>query len=143
MHQILAVTEAAITAPQLSGAVFRRNMLPFDSPTKQIALEHACAVQRSVYAVSKELTQRQYVGLAVNDFFGAFTVFAEQNAWSEMMHKHNKCKSTTMLTVLQVQKHNNAHGSYHLCLFEFCVLGSQLLAERDFMKINFSSLHMS
>jgi hypothetical protein len=40
MDQILAVIEAALISPQLSGAVLGRNML---LPIKRIAFEHVCA----------------------------------------------------------------------------------------------------
>ncbi len=54
MDQILAVTEVAITVPQLSGSVSHASQLS-DSPTEQIAPAQARAVQRRVYAILEEL----------------------------------------------------------------------------------------
>ncbi len=102
MDQILAVTEAAITVLQLSWAVLRRNMLLHDRPIEQSAPEHARSVQRRVYVVRKELTQKKLGGFAIDDSCGALTIFAEQNSWSEM-----------------VRKHNDPSYSYHLRLFDF------------------------
>jgi hypothetical protein len=39
-EQIISLSEAAITAPNLSGSAIRRNMLLHDSPSKTIAPEH-------------------------------------------------------------------------------------------------------
>ena len=39
--QIISLSEAAITAPNLSGSALRRNMLLHDGPTKTIGAEHS------------------------------------------------------------------------------------------------------
>ena len=49
-EQIVSVVEAIKTAPTLSGAVLRRNLLDQGSPTKTIP------VQRRVYAARKEVS---------------------------------------------------------------------------------------
>jgi hypothetical protein len=41
-----------------------------------------------------------------------------------------------------VRKHNNPDNSYHLKLFEFCVIGYELQAARGIVRINFSSMWM-
>jgi hypothetical protein len=50
-----------------------------DSPTKKTAPEHACAVQRSIYAVYKQLTQKQLDGLVINNSYRVLTVFADNS----------------------------------------------------------------
>ena len=49
-NQIVSVVKAVKTAPTLSGAVLRRNLLDQGSPTKTIP------VQRRVYAARKEVS---------------------------------------------------------------------------------------
>jgi hypothetical protein len=41
-----------------------------------------------------------------------------------------------------VQKRNDPDDSYHICLFDFVVIGSEVIAERDIVQINFSSPSM-
>jgi hypothetical protein len=96
MDQILTVKKAATTAPQLSRAVICRNMLLHNSPTKEITPEHARTVQcpasclRCPQGVDSEFwSQKQLCCLAINESFGALTVYAEQNAWSDMVCKHD------------------------------------------------------
>jgi hypothetical protein len=49
----------------------------------------------------------------------ALTAFAESHEWPDM-----------------VLKHNNQEDSYHLCLFNFCFIRSQLLAKYQRVQIN-------
>ena len=60
--QIISVSEAAITVPNLSGSAIRRNMLLHDSPSKTIAPEHCRSVMRRVRHVRKNLTAKQLGG---------------------------------------------------------------------------------
>ncbi len=86
--QIIAVTDAAITAPQLSGTVIRKNMQLADGPSKNNNVSPQQSVQRHVYAVSKHLTKKQLNGY---DSFGALIVWCERNhdEWHELVRKHN------------------------------------------------------
>ena len=46
--QIISMLEAAVTAPNLSAAVIRRNLLMHDSLTTTIGVQHRQSVRRSV-----------------------------------------------------------------------------------------------
>ena len=61
----------------------------------------------------------------VADSFGALSVLAEQNRWSDL-----------------VRKHNDKDDPYHLQLLEFCVIGHEFDPAHDIVRINFSSLWM-
>jgi hypothetical protein len=125
IQQILSIQQAARTAPGVSAAQLRRNMLTHNSPTKTIGPEHARKIQRIVLKEHKKVMEEQLQGAAVDDSFGSLSVFAEENRWSEM-----------------VRKHNYPDNSYHLKMFEFCVIGYKLQAARGIIRINFSSLWM-
>ncbi len=78
-QQTLAVQEAARTAPGVSAAQRRRNMLTHDSQTKTIGPEHERKIQRLVYKERKKVQQRMLQGANVDDKFGSLTTFAEKN----------------------------------------------------------------
>ncbi len=125
IEQRLAVQEAARTAPGVSAAQLRRNMLTHDSPTKTIGPEHARKIQHLVYKERKKKQQQMLQGEVVDDKFGSLTTFAEENRWSE-----------------RVCKHDDANDPYHLKLFEFCIIGFDLQAACGIVCLNFSSLWM-
>jgi hypothetical protein len=72
--QIVSVHEAAKTAPTLSGAVLRRNLLDHDSPTKTIPPQLQRCVQRIVQNVRKQVTQQHVDGFDLEDSFGSLHV---------------------------------------------------------------------
>ena len=72
--QIIAVHDSAVTAPQLSGAVIRRNLQMADSPSKIIDVKHQRCIQRCVYNVRRELNRNQLKGCKVDDLLGEFEV---------------------------------------------------------------------
>ena len=119
------MVEAAKTEPTLSGSVLRRNLMDHNSPTKSIPVEVKRCVQRRVNRVRKEMTKQHLDGFELSDSFGALTVFCEQNLFSTLMLKHN-----------------DADDPYHLRLFDFVVLGSQVTAEHDLVRITFGSVWM-
>ena len=57
--QRVSVKEAAKTAPTLSGAVLRRNLLEDHSPSKTIEPSLSLSVQHIVYKVHKDMTAKQ------------------------------------------------------------------------------------
>ncbi len=59
--------------------------------------------------------------------FGSLTTFAQENRWSESE---------------LVRKHNDADDPYHLKLFEFCIISTDVQAARGIVHLNFSSLWM-
>ncbi len=64
-EQIISLSEAVITVPNLSGSTIRRNMLLHDSPTcpsKTIGAEHSRSVMRRVRHARKNLTTKQLGG---------------------------------------------------------------------------------
>ena len=75
--QLISLSEAAITAPNLSSSAIRRNMLLHDSPSKTIAPEHSRSVMRRVRHARKDLTAavRQLGGFIFGDNFGSLTEF--------------------------------------------------------------------
>ena len=117
-QQIVSVVEAAKTAPTLSGSVLRRNLMDHNSPTKTIQVELKRCVQRRVNRVRKEMTTQHLDGFELCDTFGSLVVFCEKNLFSTLMLKHN-----------------DAADPYHLRLFDFVVLGSQVAAEHDLVRI--------
>ena len=54
--QIVSVVEAAMTAPTLSGAVLRRDLMDHESPTKSIRPQLQRCVQRIFQNVRKQVT---------------------------------------------------------------------------------------
>ena len=124
-QQIVSLVEAVKTAPTLSGPVLRRNLCDHRSPTKTIPVELERCVERRVYAERKKLTKQHLDGFALNDSFGSLTVFSGDNLFSTLLRKHN-----------------DPEDEYHLRLFEFVVLGSQITAEHDLVRITFGSVWM-
>ena len=124
-QQIVSVVEAAKTAPTLSGSVLRRNLMDHNSPTKTIPVELKRCVQRRVNRVRKEMTTQHLDGFELCDTFGSLVGFCEKNLFSTLMLKHN-----------------DAADPYHLRLFDFVVLGSQVAAEHDLVRITFGSVWM-
>ena len=114
------MAEAAKTAPTLSGAVLRRHLCDHNSLTKTIPVQLKRFVQRRVYSVRKELTKQHVDGFDLNDSFGSLTEFCEKNLFSTLMLKHN-----------------DAEDPYHLRPFDFVVLGSQVTAEHNLVRITF------
>ena len=124
-QQIVAVVEAAKTAPTLSGTVLRRNLMDHNSPTKTIPVELKRCVQRRVNRVRREMTAQHLDGFELSDTFGSLTTFCAENLFSTLMLKHN-----------------DAADPYHLRLFDFVVLGGQVSAEHDLVRITFGSVWM-
>jgi hypothetical protein len=58
-EQIISLSEAAVTVPNLSAVVIRRNLLMHDSPTKTIGVEHRQSVCSSVRRARKNMTAKQ------------------------------------------------------------------------------------
>ena len=87
--QIVSVVEAVKTAPTLSCAVLRRNLLDHDSPIKTIPAQLKRFVKRLVYSARKDMTKNQLDGFALSDSFGSLTVFSEQNLFSALSRKQN------------------------------------------------------
>ena len=84
-------------------------------------------VERRVYSVCKELrvTKQQVDGFELDDSFGSLTEFSDSKLFSTLLRKHN-----------------DPEDSYHLRLFEFLVLGSQITAEHDLVRFTFRSVWM-
>jgi hypothetical protein len=61
----------------------------------------------------------------IADSFGSLTEFCIRSSWSG-----------------PVRKHNDPAIDYHLPLYEYVVIGCELIAERDVVRINLSSLWM-
>jgi hypothetical protein len=120
-NQIILLTEAAVTAPNLSAAVIRRNMLMHESPTTTISVQHRHGVTRRVRPASKNMTAKQRGGVIMDDCFGALTDFCSSRKWPELGRKHN-----------------DPTDDYHLPLYYCVVIGHELLAERDIVRINLS-----
>ena len=124
-REINSVVEAVKTAPTMPGSEIRRNLLDHDSPTKTIPVKLKRCVERRVYSARKNMTKKQLDGYELNDSFGSLTVFAEINLFSTLMRKHN-----------------DPDDAYHFRLFDFVVLGSQVTAEHDLVRITFGSVWM-
>jgi hypothetical protein len=75
--QMVAIREAAVTAPQLSAALLLRNMQKHDSPTKTIPAEHMLSFQHQVYCARKKLYAQQLKGLELNDSHGKMREFVD------------------------------------------------------------------
>jgi len=76
--QIISLSEAVITAPNLSCSAIRRNTLLHDSPSKTIAPEHRQSVMRRVRHARKDLTAKQLGGFIIADNFGSLTEFCNR-----------------------------------------------------------------
>ncbi len=111
--------------PTCDRSVLRRNLLDHDSPTKTIPPQLQRCVQRIVQNVRKQATQQHEDGFDLKDSFGSLHVLCETNLFSDLMRKHN-----------------DLQDAYHFRLFEFVVLGSQVSAKRDIVRITFSSVWM-
>ena len=67
----------------------------------------------------------EYIKKRIFDTFRSLVGLYENNLFSTLMLKHN-----------------DAADPYHLCLFDFVVLGSQVAAEHDLVRITFGSVWM-
>ncbi len=72
-----------------------------------------------------KLTKTLLDGAEIDDSFGTLTALCESNDWRELVHKHS-----------------DQEDSYQFCLFDFVVMGSEVIAEHDLARINLSSLLM-
>jgi hypothetical protein len=61
----------------------------------------------------------------IADSFGSLTEFCIRSSWSEL-----------------VRKHNDAAIDYHVSLYEYVVIGYDLIAARDVVRMNLSSVWM-
>ena len=118
----VSVKKAAESAPTLSRAVLRRNMLEHESQSKTISPSLKRSVEHIVSKVRKELTAK-HLGSEMDDTFGNLVQFAEVNEFSALMRKHN-----------------DPEDPYHFKLYEFVLLGSEFLAQRDIVRMTVSSL---
>ena len=59
MNPIVSVVEADKTAPTLSSAVLRRNLLDHDSPTKTVPVHLKRCIKRGVYRAQKDITKKR------------------------------------------------------------------------------------
>jgi hypothetical protein len=84
-YHIISLSEAAVTAPNLSAEVIRRNLLMHDSPTKTIGVQYRQSVRRRVRHASKNMTAKQLGCVIMDDYFGALTEFCSRRAWPELM----------------------------------------------------------
>ncbi len=69
------------------------------------------------------VTQQHVDGFDLKDSVGSLHELCASNLFSDLMRKHN-----------------DPEDSYHFSLFEFVVLGGQVSAERDIVRITFSSV---
>ena len=120
--QIISVSDAVVATPAVSGAVLRRNMLMHDSLTKSNPAERTRSVQHRVYKVRKELTQKQLDGLVVSYSFGDLSSFTRRNVFSELLGRHN-----------------DPEDAYHLPLYDLVVIGGEVQAHHDVLRVNLSS----
>jgi hypothetical protein len=109
------------------GSAIRRNMRLHDSPTKTIGAELSRSVMRRVRHARKNSTTKQLGDFMIADSFGSLTdsEFCILSSWSEL-----------------VRKHNDPAIDYHVSLYEYIVIGYELIAARDVMRINMSSVWM-
>jgi hypothetical protein len=78
---------------------------------------------RRVRHARKNFTTKQLVGFMIADNFGSLTEFYMRSSWSEV-----------------VRKHNDPAIDYHVSLYEYVVIGYELIAARDVVRINMSSV---
>jgi hypothetical protein len=71
------------------------------------------------------MTAKQLCSVIMDDCFGALTEFCSRRAWLEL-----------------VRKHNDETNDYHLPLYEDVVIGFELIACRDILRINSYSVWM-
>ena len=124
-EQIVSVVEAVKTTPRHSGAVLHRNLLDHDSPTRTIPVQLKRCVECLVYSARKDMTKQQLDRFKLKDSFGSLTDFSQQILFLALMCKHN-----------------DPEDAYHFRLFDFVVLGSQVTAEHDLVRITFGSVWM-
>ena len=110
----------------MPGSEIRRNLLDHDSPTKTIPVKLKRCVERRVYSARKNMTKKQLDGYELNDSFGSLTVFSEINLFSTLMRKHN-----------------DPEDAYRFRRLDLVVLGSQVTAEHDLVRITFGSVWMT
>jgi hypothetical protein len=96
-----------------------------DSPTKTIGVQHHQSVSRRVRPARKNMTATQLGSVIMDDGFGVITDFCSRRAWPEL-----------------VRKHNDQTNDYHLSLYEDVVIGHDLIACRDIVLIDLSSVWM-
>jgi hypothetical protein len=125
MKQIINIQEAAIVNPRASGAELCRNMMLLDSPTKTFEGKDKRSVQRAVTVVRKHVVTLQASAAPDKDCYGAYSKFAGTNRWSELLAKHN-----------------DPAYPYHLSLYDYVVIGSDVRAAHGILRINLSSLWM-
>jgi hypothetical protein len=63
--QIVSLSEAAITAPDLSSSAIRRNMILHDSPSKTVGAEHRRSVMRRVRSFACSVRGRRWFSSTV------------------------------------------------------------------------------
>ena len=80
---------------------------------------------RRVRHARKDLTAKQLGGFIIAVNFGSLTEFCNRSLWSEA-----------------VRKHNNPAIDFHVSLYDYVVIGYELIAERDVVQINLSSVWM-
>ncbi len=80
---------------------------------------------RRVRHARKDLTPKQLRGFTIVDNFRSLTEFCNRSLWSEA-----------------VRKHNAPAIDFHVSLYEYVVIGYELIAERDVVRINLSSVWM-
>ncbi len=68
--QIISLSEAAVTTPNLSAEVIRRNLLMHYSPTETIGVQHHKSASRRVRRARKTLTAKQLGSVIMDDGFG-------------------------------------------------------------------------
>jgi hypothetical protein len=125
IKQIINIQEAAIVNPRASGAELCRNMLVLDSPTKTFEGKDKRSVQRAVTVARKHLVDLQAAAAPHKDSFGEYSKFAATNRWGELLAKHN-----------------DPDDPYHLSLYDYVLIGSEVQAAHGILRINFSSLWM-
>ncbi len=93
---------------------------------KTIAPEHHRSVMQRVRHAYKDLTAKQLGGFIIADNFGSLMEFCNRSLWSEAVRKHN----------------NDPAIDFHVSLYDYVVIGYELIAERDVVRINLSSVWM-
>jgi hypothetical protein len=80
---------------------------------------------RRVRHARKNLTTKQLGGFMIADSFGSLTQFCISSSWSKL-----------------VCKHNHPAIDHHVSLYEYVVIGQELIAAWDVVRINMSSVWM-
>jgi hypothetical protein len=95
-----------------------------DSLIKTIGAEHSRCVIRRIGHARKNLMTKQLCGFMIADSLaGSLTEFCICSSWSEL-----------------VRKHNDPAIDYDVSLYEYVVIGYELIAEQDVVRINMSSV---